>query len=138
MSTDAKPEPVTHDFIAAYASPQKRQLPAVSGWQSFYPMILFVVGIAFGLVVLGWWVWPVKWVNAGFQHLRTTEQAQVVELAADLLSYDLKDERITEMFEHWPDAWRTACSLAGQEPDRDKQIRLVTLAYILNKDGCNG
>jgi len=32
--------------------------------------ISFFVGLVIGLVVLGWWLWPVHWINAAPQHLR--------------------------------------------------------------------
>jgi len=32
-------------------------------------LVGFVVGAIFGLVVLGWWVWPVQWTNATPAHL---------------------------------------------------------------------
>jgi len=34
---------------------RKRVTPAV--------LIAFVFGVFLGLVVLGWWLWPVKWTN---------------------------------------------------------------------------
>jgi hypothetical protein len=30
----------------------------------FLPLICFLLGMVFGLVALGWWIWPVKWVDA--------------------------------------------------------------------------
>ncbi len=32
-------------------------------------LVGFVIGAVFGLVVLGWWIWPVQWTNATPQHL---------------------------------------------------------------------
>ena len=33
-------------------------------------IISFVVGLLIGLVVLGWWLWPVQWTDAGPSDLR--------------------------------------------------------------------
>ena len=33
-------------------------------------IVSFVVGLFIGLVVLGWWLWPVQWTDAGPSDLR--------------------------------------------------------------------
>ncbi|MFU8772663.1 MAG: hypothetical protein ACNA8H_09620 [Anaerolineales bacterium] len=43
----------------------------------------FVVGVFIGLVVLGWWLWPVKWVDAGPEHLRTEFKEIYLRMAID-------------------------------------------------------
>lgn len=30
----------------------------------FWPIVTFILGLVLGLVVLGWWLWPVEWVDA--------------------------------------------------------------------------
>lgn len=137
MPTDT--DKVKTDFIASYAYPQRKPLtlPEIR-WERWYPVAIFVTGILFGLVVLGWWLWPVRWTNAGYQHLRLLEQQQVVEVAADLFSYDLNTSRVAEVFADWPDAWQEACHLARMKQNEGERIRLLTLAYLLNEDGCNG
>ena len=40
-----------------------------------------VVGVLFGLIVLGWWLFPVKWVNASFQNLRPDLQEKYLKIA---------------------------------------------------------
>jgi hypothetical protein len=47
----------------------------------------FVVGIFIGLVVLGWWLWPVKWKDAGPEHLRKEFKEIYLRMAID--SYSL-------------------------------------------------
>ncbi|MBE0409211.1 MAG: hypothetical protein IBX69_05695, partial [Anaerolineales bacterium] len=51
--------------------------PAVIG------LVGFVVGVFIGLVVLGWWLWPVKWVDAGPEHLRAEFKEIYLRMAID-------------------------------------------------------
>jgi hypothetical protein len=46
-----------------------------------------VVGVFLGLVVLGWWLWPVKWKDAGPEHLRNEFKEIYLRMAID--SYNL-------------------------------------------------
>ncbi len=45
--------------------------------------IAFVVGAIFGLVVLGWWLWPVKWVDASPADLRSDFKTMYLEMAIE-------------------------------------------------------
>lgn len=50
----------------------------------------FVIGIFIGLVVLGWWLWPVEWVDAGPSNLRIEYQEIYLRMAID--SYTLNQD----------------------------------------------
>ncbi len=43
----------------------------------------FVVGVLIGLVVLGWWLWPVKWTDASPAQLQKDYQADYLRAAID-------------------------------------------------------
>lgn len=43
----------------------------------------FIVGLFIGLVVLGWWLWPVKWTDANPSHLSADAQADYMRMAVD-------------------------------------------------------
>src|SRR5512139_214881 len=43
----------------------------------------FVVGVLIGLIVLGWWLWPVKWTNAAPEQLQKDYQADYLRMAID-------------------------------------------------------
>ncbi|HMN61614.1 MAG TPA: hypothetical protein PJ988_14675 [Anaerolinea sp.] len=45
--------------------------------------IAFVVGGIFGLVVLGWWLWPVQWTDASAKQLRPDLQEDYLRMAID-------------------------------------------------------
>ncbi|MBC7233164.1 MAG: hypothetical protein H5T68_08005 [Chloroflexi bacterium] len=49
--------------------------------------IAFVLGLGIGLVVLGWWLWPVKWTSADLADLRPVHKETYLEMVAE--SYEL-------------------------------------------------
>jgi len=48
----------------------------------------FVVGAIFGLVVLGWGLWPVQWTNATPEHLSAEWQAEFLRASIESFSLD--------------------------------------------------
>ena len=49
--------------------------------------VSFIIGVVIGLFVLGWWLFPVQWINAGPQDLRIEFQEIYLRMAID--SYTL-------------------------------------------------
>ena len=45
--------------------------------------VAFLVGLLFGLVVLGWWLWPVRWKDAAPKHLRADYQRAYLQMAIE-------------------------------------------------------
>jgi hypothetical protein len=70
-------------------------------------IISFVVGLIIGLVVLGWWLWPVEWTDAAPSDLRPDAQEIYLRMAID--SYTLNQDaavaqqRIAEIGENAPE-----------------------------------
>ena len=54
---------------------QKKNLLAIA--------VSFFVGLVIGLVVLGWWLWPVHWINAAPQHLRQDYKQDYLVMAIE-------------------------------------------------------
>jgi hypothetical protein len=46
-------------------------------------VVAFLLGAVVGLVVLGWWLWPVEWTNADPNDLRDSHQASYFQTIAD-------------------------------------------------------
>ena len=46
-------------------------------------LIAFVLGLIIGLVVLGWWLWPVQWINADPMDLRESHRNTYLQMIAD-------------------------------------------------------
>lgn len=51
-------------------------------------LIGLVVGIFIGLVVLGWWLWPVKWIDASPQELSAAEKESYLRMAVEAYGYN--------------------------------------------------
>ncbi len=45
--------------------------------------VAFVIGVIFGLVVLGWWLWPVQWVDASPADLQKDYQVSYLQMAIE-------------------------------------------------------
>lgn len=95
----------------------------------------FIAGLLVGLVILGWWLWPVKWTDARYGDLAEAEQRIAVMAAADLHAYDERSQYARALASGWG-ADQLACRLAAQETDAARQMRLAALAYAINGYGC--
>jgi hypothetical protein len=51
-------------------------------------VIGLVAGLFIGLVVLGWWLWPVKWVDASPEHLQYPEKVSYLRQAIEAYGYN--------------------------------------------------
>lgn len=47
----------------------------------------FIIGAIIGLVVLGWWLWPVQYVGAGPSDLRPEAKVQYLQMAVEAYAY---------------------------------------------------
>jgi len=54
-------------------------------------VVAFLLGTVVGLVVLGWWLWPVQWTNADPADLRPSHKDAYIQLVAD--SYAVTNNR---------------------------------------------
>lgn len=82
-------------------------------------LIAFVLGVVLGLVVLGWWLWPVQWVNSNPADLMLSHKETYMQLIAD--SYALT--RNVDMART-----RLAALKAPGEKDADQVAALERLA----------
>jgi hypothetical protein len=101
--------------------------------------IAFIIGFSIGLFIFGWWLTPVQYTGAGPQDLLPEYQEIYIQMAADLYSHDLNQERVREAFAIWPEADLTICAMAqtaATEGDQGSADRLTTIALILNGQGC--
>lgn len=49
--------------------------------------VSFFAGLIIGLVVLGWWIWPVHWINAAPRHLRADYKQDYLIMAVEAYAY---------------------------------------------------
>ncbi|HWQ46057.1 MAG TPA: hypothetical protein VN376_04275 [Longilinea sp.] len=59
-----------------------------------------VIGLVFGLVVLGWWLWPVQYYDAYPEHLR--QESQIEYLCMTIDSYD-RSQNIAQALQRYQD-----------------------------------
>jgi len=64
-------------------------------------LFLFVLGIAIGLVVLGWWLWPVKWTNVPPNVLDRPYQITYITMVADSYSTNHNVTLMRERLAFW-------------------------------------
>ena len=50
-------------------------------------VVAFIIGMIFGLVVLGWWLWPVQWVDASPADLQKDYQTSYLEMAIEAYAF---------------------------------------------------
>jgi hypothetical protein len=94
-------------------------------------IIGFVVGLIIGLVVLGWWLWPVQWTDAGPSDLRAEYQEIYLRMAID--SYSLNQDaasaqqRIAEVGENSAEILANIAADPGpQNPESIQAFMLFT------------
>lgn len=88
----------------------------------------FIIGLFFGLVILGWWVWPLEWKDAAPQHLREDLQKDYVRMIVE--SYAKSNDRNKAM-ERWGEMGENKNSLL-QALQSDPTINPEDVAMFAN------
>lgn len=97
----------------------------------------FFVGLFIGLVVLGWWLWPVEWTDATPAQLDQVYQDAYVKMTAELFSFNNNTEMVQQALGGWGGEV-AACNLAAATTDPSERARLEALAGVINPAGCAG
>jgi len=84
-----------------------------------------VVGIFIGLVILGWWLFPVQWTNASPADLREDSRVDYTRMAIDSYTLnqnaELAQNRWNELGETGPDALKKVQEDPGEQRQEDVQ-----------------
>lgn len=99
-------------------------------------LISFAIGIVIGLVVLGWWVFPVQWTHVPYIMLGDNEKALLLDMTSDLNAYNPQSPQVQRLANEWGEIDDLACEVAIQETDPARQVQLMALAYQINGIGC--
>lgn len=97
--------------------------------------VAFVLGVVLGLVVLGWWLWPVQWTDASFADLQESDQQEFVRLVAADYALQPNSERAAERIRRLGDeAPRVISDTLGTSLGEDA-IRVAQLRAVLESTG---
>lgn len=120
--------------------PNVKMMVLTALWQSisrkWIAISCLLIGAVFGLTVLGWYVWPVEYTGATYEHLTIEDKALLIELATDLNVYDASNPSLMELQRRWPELDSLACFVASGDVSEDEKIKLTYLAYQVNQKGC--
>jgi hypothetical protein len=64
--------------------------------------LVFVAGFLLGWLVVGWWLWPVRWVNTDPWDLRPEFKKHYILMAAESYALNSNPELLKERFKGWP------------------------------------
>ncbi|MFN2179344.1 MAG: hypothetical protein ACK2UV_07655 [Candidatus Promineifilaceae bacterium] len=102
----------------------------------------FVVGLLIGLVVLGWWLFPVEWTDATPGQLAEPYQQAWVRAVSELYAFTNDTMMVQQAMGGWPGdvtGDQVACEMAAVSTDSSEQARLEAVAGIVNGGaGCSG
>ncbi len=90
-----------------------------------------LAGILIGWLVIGWVIWPVRWVDANPALLREDFRRDYTEMAATLYSLTLDSAAAQERMREWDDVELYVCQLANESVEPTRQL-LLNLAQALS------
>ncbi len=93
----------------------------------------FVVGLLIGLVVLGWWLWPVKWINAAPQHLSPAYQREYLQMAVEAYAFTGDTQAAKARFDALGDKGPALLEDMAQRPP--KAVSIYTLSSFAEAVG---
>ena len=93
----------------------------------------FVVGLIIGLVVLGWWLWPVKWINAAPQHLSPEYQREYLQMAIEAYAFTGDAQAAKARFDALGDKGPALLQEMAKKPP--KAINIYTLGSFADAVG---
>jgi hypothetical protein len=113
-----------------------RKYPALS------LLAAFLVGWFIGLVLFGWFIWPVEWTNATPAQLSPQYQQAWVKMVSDLYTFNGNAEMVQQALGGWSGdvtGDEVACSMATSTTDPAERARLEAVAGVVNGGaGCSG
>ena len=98
-------------------------------------LVVFILGLVIGLVVFGWWLFPVQWDSAGPTALAQPYQDAYVRAIADAYSFDGNTQKVQDALGGWAGVEAT-CDLASRTDDPAEAQRLNATAMAVNGSGC--
>jgi hypothetical protein len=84
-----------------------------------------------GLVVFGWWLWPVQWTNAAPEHLSDTSKVEYVQLVADSFVLTGDSAKAQERINQLGSSARASLDLALARTSGIENLRVSQLLTVV-------
>lgn len=98
--------------------------------------IALVAGVGIG-IYYAWMINPVEWTGGSYNDLSPQYQQAVVDMAAELATYDPINPAVARFTYLYPGVEFESCNLARQTADPGKQSRFRSLTYKVTGQDCN-
>lgn len=98
--------------------------------------IAIAAGIGIG-IYYAWMINPVEWTGGAYTDLSPNYQQAVVDMAADLATYDPASPAVARFTHLYPGVELNICQQARTTADPDKQKRLRSLKFRVTGSDCN-
>jgi len=117
----------------ATAEKQSKETLRSSRKRRSLPLVAFAVGLILGWIAIGWWLWPVEWVNCEPWHLRSEHQRTFVHLVAEQYWQSDNLSEVNQALKGWDrEALATLVSrMESEATDAQEKEKLKTLAAAL-------
>ncbi len=93
--------------------------------------VAFVLGVFIGLVVLGWWLWPVKWTDAAPAHLRVDYQVDYLRMAVDSFTVNPDENLARQRYQALGDKAPQVLDMLRQDPGYLNPAQLEHFAALV-------
>jgi len=96
--------------------------------------LVFLAGLLLGWLVIGWWLWPVDWIDADPWDLRVEHQERYVALVAKNYAQAGNADQAREAIAGWDDQALAdlLAAMQAKTPDLTAGQRLADLASVLD------
>jgi hypothetical protein len=88
----------------------------------------FIVGLFIGLVILGWWLWPVQWANSYPENLRPAIQEDYLRMAIDSYTVNGDTALAQRRYNLLGEAGPWALSLIQEDPGTQSPAGIAALS----------
>ncbi len=96
-----------------------------------YTLYVFAVGLLIGLLVLGWGLWPVQWVDATPAQLAEYDRNILLMTTSELFAFDNNTGKVQQALSYWHGEGY-ACELIPKV-DFESQLRLMAMVFAMGE-----
>lgn len=101
-------------------------------------ILAFIIGWIIGLVIFGWYVWPVEWTDAPPDGLAPQYKANIIDVTAVAYSATNNNQQVLDTaFAGWSDPAADICAVASQATDPVRQSTYNDMAQALSGQDCS-